>query len=474
MLMGRRSMLRAAALSFLVVCRRARAGIARSALEALRASLMGRLLGPADASFDEARRVASFNPTTDKRPLLIVQCASRDDVARAIEFARKASLEIAVKSGGHDVLGESVTSGGLMIDLSAMKEIVVDEKGTSARVQEGVRSGEFNREAGRFDLAPVLGCNPAVGVAGLTLGGGVGWLLGTNGAACDNLIGADVVTADGRFLTASRDENPDLFWALRGGGGNFGVVVNFQYRLHSLSKVLAGVVGFHADLGKFLTFYRDFMAHAPDALTVELNIMDGELPLILAIVCWSGEAQEGEQILRPLRSFEGMVFDHIREVSYGEATGPDSGGRLPRNLHWRGGTFDDLNEATIGALVEVAKIAPHGWNIGLGHYMHGEICRVSPHSTPLVRRAGQFSYFIGGGWDDGTNGASVMHWVDSAFAAVRGLSSEAPYINYLSDDSETAVRAAYGADNYSRLQSLKKKYDPDNVFHLNRNIRPRR
>jgi FAD/FMN-containing dehydrogenase len=474
MSMGRRSLLRAAALSFLVVCQRARAGIARSALAALRASLKGRLLGPADASFDEARRVASFNPTTDKRPSLIVQCASRDDVARAIEFARTASLEIAVKSGGHDVLGESVTSGGLMIDMSAMKEIVVDEKGTSAHVQAGVRSGEFSREAGRFDLAPVLGCNPVVGVAGLTLGGGLGWLLGTKGAACDNLIGADVVTADGRFLTTSRDENPDLFWALHGGGGNFGVVVDFQYRLHSLSKVLAGVVGFHADLGKFLTFYRDFMAQAPDALTVELNIMDNDPPLILAIVCWSGEAPEGEQVLKPLRFFEGVAFDHIREVSYGDATGPNSGGPLPRNLHWRGGTFDHLNDTIIDTLVESTKVAPAGWNIGLGHYMHGEICRITPDSTPLVRRAGQFSYFIGAGWGDGMNGTSVMRWVDLAFAAVRGLSSDAPYINYLSDDSEAAVRAAYGVGNYSRLQSLKKKYDPDNVFHLNRNIRPRR
>lgn len=443
-----------------------------SELRSLGASLKGKLLLPADAGFDAARRVASFNPTTDARPLLIVQAAEASDVQRAIDFARNASLELAVKSGGHDVLGESTVAGGLLIDLSTMDDIKVAPQSRSARVGSGVRNGRFAAAASQYDLAPVLGCNPAVGVAGLTLGGGLGWFLGTKGAACDNLLSVEIVTADGRILTTRAEENPELFWALKGGGGNFGVVTNFEYRLHPLRNVVAGAIGFRSALGPFLRFYRGFMADAPDALAVELNISaGGDLPLIIAIACFSGDRDEGVRALAPLKTFGRAQFGDIGEVAYGAFAGPWPD-RLPAYLDWRGLSFPGLEDTTIAALETALATAPPGWNIGVGHYMHGEICRIDPASTPLQRRAGEISLFIGAGWEDPHAADASMVWVAHATRTLKRLASPATYINYLSDDSEGAVRASYGEANYARLQRIKRSFDPDNIFHRNRNIRP--
>jgi FAD/FMN-containing dehydrogenase len=449
---------------------RARASV--DTLDGLRSKLTGRLILPADPGYDAARRGASFSPAEDRRPAAIVQCASDDDVARAIGFARAGALAVSVRAGGHDVLGECANDGGVMIDLSAMKRIEIDAAGSVAQVQAGVRSGAFASAAKPYGLAPVLGCNPGVGVAGLTLGGGLGWFLGTRGAACDNLIGADLVTADGRRLRVSERENPDLFWGLRGGGGNFGVVTALRYRVHAVTTVTAGAIGFRGDLGAFLRFYRDLMAAAPDALAIELSISAGRTPAVVAICCWSGAQEEGERVLRSLRAFDKPSFERLGPVAYGDFAGRTGDGPAPGNLFWRGGSLDRLSDAAIDRLTEIAKAGPPGLSIGLGHYMHGQICKLPDSATPLVRRPGQLSYFIGAGWGVPAQAGAAMDSVTSAMAALGPPSSKATYINYLSSDSEAAVRAAYGPANYARLQRLKDRYDPANLFHLNRNVRP--
>jgi FAD/FMN-containing dehydrogenase len=464
---GRRNLMAGLAASAL-------AGRARATapLDGLRSRLKGRLILPGDAVYDSARRGASFSPAEDRRPAAIVQCADASDVARAIDFARSASLAIAVKAGGHDVLGECVNDGGVVIDLGPMTGIDIDAANRTAVVQAGVRSGAFTAAAKPHGLAPVLGCNPAVGVAGLTLGGGLGWFLGTHGAACDNLIGADLVTADGRRLRLSERENPDLFWGVRGGGGNFGVVTSLRYRLQPITTVLAGVLGFRGDPAPFLRFYRDFMAAAPDALAVELSISAGRAPTILAICCWSGSLEEGQRILAPLRSFDKPTLERIGPMAYGDFAGRAGGGGAAGNLFWRGGSLDRLNDAAIGRLAEIAQAGPPNLSIGLGHYMHGQICAVPSGATPLVRRPGQLSYFIGTGWDAPAQAPASIEAVTSAMATLRPVSAQATYVNYLSSDAEDAVRAAYGEANYARLQRLKTRYDPGNLFHFNRNIRP--
>lgn len=467
----RRSLLSAGALSLVGLGNLARAtGLEPSRVQAFGSSLKGALLLPSDPQFERARRVASFNPATDKRPALIVQCADAGDVRRAIDFARSSSLEIAVKSGGHDVLGKSTTQGGLLIDLSRLTLIDVDPRSSAARAFAGVRNGSLAAAASAHDLAPVLGCNPAVGIAGLTLGGGLGWFLGTKGAACDNLLSARVVTADARIVTASADENSDLFWAIRGGGGNFGIVTEFEYRLHPVRSVVAGAIGFRSELAGFLKFYRDFMSAAPDELAVELNIAGGDKPLVIAIACWSGEIEEGKRRLRPLEAFAKPEFGAIDEVSYGRFAGPRDE-RLPPYLDWRGLSFDGLDDDVIPALAAAVASAPRGWNIGVGHYMHGEICRIDSAATPLVRRAGQYSLFIGAGWETPSDSDVSMAWVSKTVETMRRF-ARPTYINYLSDDAESAVRGSYGAENYARLQRLKHKFDAENLFHENRNIRP--
>jgi FAD/FMN-containing dehydrogenase len=468
------------------------APIARRALSELAASLKGRLILPGDHDYDAARRVASFNPATDKRPAMIVRCGDAADVVRAVAFARSERLEVAVRAGGHDVLGESVCNGGMLIDVSHMKALEVDSDAHVARAGAGLRAGEFNAAVQPRALAAALGCNPAVGIAGLTLGGGLGWFLGRYGAACDNLLSADVVTADARSLRASAAENADLFWALRGGGGNFGIVTRFELRLHPVGSVLGGYLAYRGEHAReFLRFYRDFMAAAPDGLVVELNLFGHGEPTVVAIACYAGDAREGERVLAPMRSFGPPIADTVREVAYAHLTDRPSLsdfwrvmglGGLAREMlgwlhghpgfnHWKGGYLPRLSDAAIDSLLACTADAPAGWSAGIGHYMHGAVCRVAPDATPLVREPGGTSYFLSASWRYPGEADESMAWVDRSFVAIQRFASKASYINYLSSNSADAVRASYGP-NYDRLVALKNKYDPTNFFHLNRNIRP--
>ncbi|HEV2687231.1 MAG TPA: FAD-binding oxidoreductase [Bryobacteraceae bacterium] len=458
---------------------RLRAQAAISSIEKLRNSLKGSLIVPTDPAYDAARRLASFNPTTDKHPQLIVRCAEAGDAAIAMKFAREHELEAAVRSGGHDVLGASVCDG-MVIDLSPLKAIRIDPEHQLARVEPGARSGELNAAGQRYGLAAALGCHPGVGVGGLTLGGGLGWLLGKHGATCDNLTGAELVTSDGRMMRASEEENPDLFWALRGGGGNFGIVTALDFRLHPLDQVFGGVLVLRADVARFLHFYGTFMQAAPDELAVEISVVPGEQPAIIAMACFSGDAAEGERVLKPLRSFGTRLADWIDRVAYPRVTSRMSevGSLLgwkqqasgPGFNYWRGGSLRELSDAAAGQIAAAIEHAPAGCSLGLGHYMHGQICRVAADATPLIRTPGQVTYFINASWGEPKAADAKMEWVERTRTAMKPASSEGAYINYLSEDSPAAVKASYGS-NYDRLRQVKRRYDPSNFFHRNRNIR---
>jgi FAD/FMN-containing dehydrogenase len=454
--------------------------ISQSLVERLRTSLSGHLLVPGDPGYEGARRPISFNPTTDKHPQMIVRCATQEDVARAIGFARERALEVAVRSGGHDVLGASV-SDGMVIDLSPLRMITVDPERRMAHVESGIRSGELNGVTQRSGLAAALGCHPGVGVAGLTIGGGLGWLLGKHGASCDHLVGADLITAEGKVTRASEMENPELFWALRGGGGNFGIVTALDFQLHPVNEVLGGVLVLRTDVSRFLRFYGTFMEAAPDELTVEISIIAGIQPAVVAITCWTGDATEGERALKPVRSFGKPLADWIDQVAYARLTNrmPEVGSLLGRTQsqssgpgynYWRGGSLRELSNACAEQIAAAIEQAPSGCSIGLGHYMHGQVCRVAQNVTPLMRTAGQVTYFFNASWGDPNLAEANIQWVDRSWTALKSFSNQGTYINYLSTDNQAAVKASYGK-NYDRLVQIKKRYDPSNFFHRNRNIR---
>jgi FAD/FMN-containing dehydrogenase len=460
-----------------------------AAISGLANRIRGRLILPSDPGYDSARRVFSWNPATDKRPALLVCCAGRDDVRAAIEYAHRANLEVAIRSGGHDVLGKSVCEGGMVIDLSPMKGIAIDPKRRVANVEAGVTAGELNAAAAKYDLAVALGCNPLVGISGLTLGGGLGWLLGKHGAACDNLRSIDLVSADAQNLHASHDENPDLFWALHGGGGNFGVVTNFEFEMYPLDAIAGGFIVYPREkAAEFYRFYGDYMKVAPDELAIETSL---DARGILVMVCYSGDMNRSEHVLEPLRKFGSFKGSLARMPYVGLQTPPllghiaDAIEREFRSLadrlsghesrrpfiYWKGGSLNELNHQAIEILTEASRNAPPWCSIGLGHYMHGAVCRADPASTPLIREQHALSYFINASWTEARDGDRAVRWVNDYWKNLQPLSANRSYVNYLSADDEPSVVSAYGA-NYERLAALKSKYDPSNFLHLNRNIRP--
>lgn len=461
-------------------------------LERFRALLDGSVVTPGEADFEFARRAASFNPDTDKRPAVIALCASPDDVVRSLEFAGQAGMEVAVRGGGHDVLGRSTCEGGLLIDLSMMNDVDLQEANGTARIAAGCRAGHVNAALQTRDLAVPLGCNPLVGVAGLTLGGGLGWLLGRFGAACDSLEAVDLVLADGRKVRASENENADLFWGVRGGGGNFGVATAFTFRTHPLASVTGGYVVYRgAQTPQFLRYYRELMATAPDDLALEIVIFASpeppHEPVLIAAACHCGTEADAARDLEGLRAFGPPLANALRRTAYANVADPPEElyrlfGIAPTERaeqatagggynYWRGASLSDWSDSAIDSFVECAASAPPGWSMGVGHYMHGAICDVGAGSTPLLRRRGSASFFFNMGWGEAGQSEAAMSWVDQSIARTRPFANEPAYINYLSEESAGAVEDAYGP-HYDRLRALKQRYDPENVFHLNRNIAP--
>lgn len=447
-----------------------------AAIRKFRSSLKGRLILPADPVYETARRVMTWNPMTAKRPALIAQCSRGADVARSLEFAQRHDLIVAVRSGGHSFGGWSTCDDGLVIDLSRMKDITVNSGKRTVRASAGVLSQELVSAAGRHRLAPVLGECPTVGIAGLTLGGGLGWLSGKYGATCDNLLSAELITADGRSIVASERQNPDLFWAIRGGGGNFGIATSFEYRLHPVNEVLAGGFTYRlADARAVLRFYRDFMAAAPDELQALALLIGAGGRLLHVMVCCSGDPKEAEKLVRPLRTIASTVRDTVYSRPFIETfTMPPYGEALPTAFSaTRGCYLERLSDEAIDvALGRIGQASSPVSAIGFDHYMHGMVCRVAPDSTAFeLRKPGALHVWVSSGWEDSTAAAGPMAWVDDTGNALQPYSGGRIYANFLSSEGEPAVKAAFGA-NYPRLVAVKNKFDPANRFRRNQNIRP--
>ncbi len=437
------------------------------------AALRGGLLRPEDDGYDAARAV--FNGTVDRRPALIARCAGVADVARGVELACSHDLPLSVRGGGHSVAGKAVCDGGLMLDLSPMKGMRVDPARRTAEAQAGLTLGEFDHETQEFGLATTLGVVSVTGIAGLTLGGGLGWLNGKHGLACDNLFSADVVTADGRLVVANEEENEDLFWGIRGGGGNFGVVTSFGYRLHPVGTVLGGGLSYPlSEARDVLRFYHEFASAAPDELSTAASL--GATPdgggVVGVSVCYCGAVEEGERALRPLREFGSPLADNIQPMAYTVLqSAPDPGFPPGRRHYWKSSYLKDFSDEAIEVMVGfVSEMPSPTTGVGL-QQMHGAASRVDPTATAFPHRDEHYDFLILSQWADPAESERNTEWTRSFFEAMGPFFEEGVYVNNLGDEGEDRVKAAYGA-NYERLLALKGKYDPANLFRLNQNIGP--
>jgi FAD/FMN-containing dehydrogenase len=394
-----------------------------------------------------------------------------------VRFAREQELLVSIRGGGHNVAGLAVCDGGLMIDLSPMKGIRIDPATQTARAQPGVLWGEFDHESQAFGLATVGGTVSTTGIAGLTLGGGQGWLSGKYGLTLDNLLAVDVVTADGELRHASAVENPDLFWALRGAGANFGVVTSFEYQLHPVGPtVLGGMVVHPLDRARdVLRFYRDFVAGEPDELTTYaafLTTPDGT-QVIALVTCYAGELAEGERAVEPLRHFGTPVMDTIGPMPYTAVQGIITEASPPgRRNYWKSTMLRQITDEVIEALVDFAGQVPSPFSAIAIADAHGAYTRVAPDATAYAHRDLPFDLIILSSWTDTTNDESNVNWARGLYEAVRPHAPAGVYVNDLDrDETMGRVRDAYGV-NYERLLALKATYDPTNVFRMNHNIQP--
>jgi FAD/FMN-containing dehydrogenase len=455
-------------LSFMVLTRRETA-----TAELLGAGLRGQVIYRGDADFERARTV--FNGMIDRHPLAVIRCASASDVVRCIEFARRYDLPLTVRAGGHGVAGNAVRDNALMLDLSGMKAIQICPDTQTVRAEPGLTLGEFDRATQEFGLVTTLGVVSTTGIAGLTLGGGLGWLNGRYGLACDNLMSAEVATADGRLLRASEHENEDLFWAIRGGGGNFGVTTTLEYGLHPVQRVLAGGLSYPLKMApRVLRFYDDFVKTAPDQLATAVALArtpDGQ-PIVSIGVCYCGSVEEGERVLRPLRRFQSAADDSIQPMPYVVLqSARDEGFPFGRLHYWKSGWLRQLSDGAIETLVEFIPQMPSPVSaVGLQR-MHGVASRVAPTATAFAHRAAQYDFLVLSQWSDAADSARNIKWTMALFEAMQPHLEKSVYVNNLGDEGPDRVRAAYG-ENYSRLVAVKQTYDPDNVFRANQNIDP--
>jgi FAD/FMN-containing dehydrogenase len=460
--------------------------MATRSISGLAGSFSGELLAPGDAGYDDARQV--WNGAIDRRPGLIARCAGVADVVAALRHARERELLVAVRGGGHGVAGLAVCDDGIVIDLSPMRGIAVDSAARTARAQAGVLWGELDAATQAAGLATVGGIVTHTGIAGLTLGGGIGWLMRRYGATVDNLLSAEVVTADGAVLRASADEHPELFWGLRGGGGNFGIVTSFEYRLHPVGPtVLAGPILYALEDGpEVLRFYRDYIAEAPDELTTivmlrqapALPFVPAELhgrPVVMVVACYAGPVERGEEVLAPLRRFGRSLVDAIAPRPYVELQAMFNPG-VPHGWHyyWKSWELPPLQDGAIDTLVEQAHTITSPRSYVIVFQLGGALARVGEHDTAFGQRDAAHDVNINAVWlpDDPARDEHVR-WARECYAALEPFATGRTYVNFLADEGQQRVRAAYGEERYGRLVALKRAHDPENVFRLNQNIDPR-
>lgn len=457
----------------------------QSRIESLQKRFQGEIIRPSDPNYDEVRAI--WNAMIDKHPALIARCANSDDVIQAVNFARDNGLLLSVRGGGHNVAGSAVCDDGLMIDLSLMKDIQVDAQSRTATAQPGVVFGELDQATQPYGLAVPGGIVSATGMAGLTLGGGFGWLTRKYGFTCDNLISAEVVTAAGQLLTASATENSDLFWGIRGGGGNFGIVTSFKFQLQPVGpEVLAGMILYPLETAaETLRFYRDFTASTPNELgAMAVFLLAPAAPFIpealqrkpalAIIVCYVGDVEAGERVVQPLRDFGAPIFDGIQVKPFtAHNSALDAGQPSGMYYYWKSEYVTELADDAIETLVAFAAkmTSPHARLAAF--QLGGAIKRYDEQAMALSHRNAEYVIAINTGWADPADSEKQMQWTRDLWTAMRPFSSGGVYVNFLSaDDGEDRVRAAYGPTKFERLAQLKRKYDPQNLFQMNKNIKP--
>jgi FAD/FMN-containing dehydrogenase len=436
----------------------------------------GQLLQPLDTGYEEARRV--HNGLVDKRPGLIARCRGVADVVEAVQLARAEKLEIAVRGGGHNIAGRAVIDNGIMIDLAPMKGILVYPAGKVAHAQGGVLWKEFNRETQVYGLATTGGVVGTTGIAGLTLGGGLGWLMSKHGLALDNLRAADLVMADGRVMRASKDDNPDLFWAIRGGGGNFGIATSLEYNLHQVGPIITGGVVLHPlqKATEVLKFFREQCARLPDEMALFAGLLTGpdgtKLSGILA--GHFGSAAAGEAAVKPIKAFGPPVMDAMGPMPY-SALNSMLDPSLPAGAlnYWKAHFLTDLSDGAIKVLADQFAAVPSPMSQIVVEHFHGASTRVGLTDTACTLRTPGFSVVLLSQWSDPKDNEKCIKWCKDTYAALKPFLGTTRYMNYLGHDEPDDVAATVYGPNYARLQQLKAKYDPENVFHTNVNIRPK-
>jgi FAD/FMN-containing dehydrogenase len=430
-------------------------------------------LRPGDTDYDDARRV--FNGMIDRRPALIALCETVHDVREALARGQAEGLPIAVRGGGHNVAGNGVSEGGLVLHLARMRRVEVDPDRGLAFAQGGATWGDFDAATQAAGLATPGGIVSTTGVAGLTLGGGIGVLRGKHGLTCDNLVGAELVTAGGHVVRAGADGDPELLWALRGGGGNFGVVTAFDFAVHPQGEVVAGPVEFaYDDPGGFLRFYREYTAAIPDEMSCDLLMRSGPdgMPRFTLLTCWTGDPQRAGAVYAPLRARR-PINDAAARRSYVEAQRMyDAISPWGQRNYWKSNGMAELGEGAIEALVAAlaARRSPLA-QLQLEH-LHGQVHRTDPAASAIGFHGAAYNLLVNAKWLDPGADAENVAWTRDAFAGLQPFVAGGAYVNYLLAEPEERIRAAYGGDVYDRLAGVKARYDPGNVFRLNQNIRP--
>lgn len=431
----------------------------------------GRLIFPGDCDYDSARRV--HNGAVVRSPALIAQCETAEDVCRAVEFARDNSLTLAVRSGGHSQTGFSVCDGGLLIDLSPSKRITVDPRRRVVSGQTGLRAGEVDRATQTFGLATIFGQCPSVGIGGISTGGGFGWLTGKYGLTCDNTLSAQMVTADARVVTASAECNADLFWAIRGGGGNYGVAYEIAYRLHPVDRVVGGMLWYPLSHSRAaFELMQAFLHGCPDELTVSFGIrpVEGQSAFVIAL-CYCGESGGAERLMAPINRFAQPLGGSIRSLSYLEMQS-ETGEPPPGACYYaRGGFMRGLSAAAIDCVIASSQRNRSEKKLILFDHYHGEMCRVAQGETAFAVREPGFGFLVQAEWRDSADARDQRQWVDQTMDALAPFAADIAYSANLGDEGHDRVRRCYGP-NYSRLSEIKRKYDPDNLFRMNHNILP--
>ena len=457
--------------------------ISKEAIENLKSKVKGRVVLQSDSSYDEVRQI--WNAMIERHPALIVRCAEADDVPPAIAFARENGLEISIRGGGHNIAGNALCDNGLVIDFSTMTKVRVDAEKKRAYVQPGATLADLDEATQSHGLATPVGINSTTGIAGLTLGGGFGWLTRKYGLTVDNLVSVEAVTAQGKRTRASENENADLFWAIRGGGGNFAIVTQFEFKLHEVGpEILAGLIVFPFEQAKqVLTRYREFVETAPEELNVwallrkapPLPFLPAEVhgkEVVVLVTFYAGDTVQGGKLIEPLRRFGAPWGEHIGALPYTQWQKAFDPLLTPgaRN-YWKSHNFTELGDGALDSMIEFAgKMPSSQCEIFVG-LVAGAANRVRPDAMAYRHRNAKFVLNVHGRWDKRTDDERCIAWARAFFQASAPYASDGAYINFMTEEESDRVASAYGA-NYDRLAQIKKQYDPDNLFHLNQNIKP--